>query len=116
VNIQDQELERVSSKPTKTSEIVLNIRGEVVQFLRRVLTIAANEGKPPRFRMAELEEHIAKANLGKWNTPGSAGRILRDLRFLGLVDYEVIHRAKSEYQINMVLDHTVASIREGLSK
>lgn len=51
----------------------------------------------PRFHLQELEDHVAAAH--GHVTPGSAGRILRDLRRKGWVAYRVVSRSQSLYEI-----------------
>jgi len=49
------------------------------------------------FRMAELAEHVAQTQT---TAPDSAGRILRELRQMGLVEYTLLSRARSEYRLD----------------
>ena len=81
---QDVELERVS----------LNIGDLVLGFVNRLPDGA-------QFQGWELEEHITKH---RRITPGSATRILRDLRKQGMIDVSCIDRSTSTYEVNH--DHT----------
>ena len=48
------------------------------------------------FTMTELESHV---NSQHTITPGSAGRILRELKRFGKVKYDLIDRYKSLYRV-----------------
>lgn len=67
------------------------IAGTVLQFCRwRII------GAPHEFRMAELQGYVLQ-HTGV--APDSPGRILRDLRQRGLIDYRVVNRRASLYQL-----------------
>jgi hypothetical protein len=53
-------------------------------------------GGRPEFRMADLTSHV---NERSTIAPDSAGRILRDLRRRRVLDYRVVNRAQSLYEI-----------------
>lgn len=88
---QERELERVCA----------SIGGEVLRFCR----LRLHRGVP-EFHLAELEEHLNL--MGLKTTPGSGGRILRMLRRRGLLDYRVINRSQSLYQLEGVVHDEVA--------
>jgi hypothetical protein len=49
-----------------------------------------------QFTMTELEEYVTKKHQ---ITPGSAGRILRDLKLMGRIQYDVISRPDALYRL-----------------
>lgn len=51
-----------------------------------------------RFRADELRQHVAE-NTGAATAPGSSDRILRNLRQSGLVNYRVLSRRHSLYEV-----------------
>ena len=52
----------------------------------------------PEFHADQLRDHILRHTAG-CSAPGSADRILRDLRRKGRVSYVVVNRAQSLYRI-----------------
>lgn len=80
---QPRELERVSRK----IELI------VLQFCR--------ERDGSIFNMPELEAYVAAR---RPVTPGSAGRILRQLREKGYVEYNVVNRRKAAYRLYSVAE------------
>jgi hypothetical protein len=79
-----ENLERVSDR----------ISGAVLAYCRRVLATRQR----PVFHMEELRAYVLKQNLGPV-APDSPGRILRQLRLEGKVDYKVISRSESVYLV-----------------
>lgn len=64
-----------------------------------VFEFCANTGAGRRFRMEELTAFVAaRAQVA----PDSPGRILRQLRRAGHVDYHVVNRAESLYELTAV--------------
>jgi DNA-binding PadR family transcriptional regulator len=82
-----EHLERVSSR----------IGRAILEFLRgRMAT------KHVEFHAEELRKHVDDA-VG-WTAPGSADRILRDLRSKGVLDYKVVNRRDSLYRVLSVTE------------
>ena len=72
-----------------------HINRVIIDFLKDRMHIKAGI-----FTMTELESYVSiRVN----TTPGSAGRILRNLNKLGLVSYYCSDRAKSTYVVHQVL-------------
>lgn len=69
------------------------------ELAQRVLAFCEVRRKinEPRFRADELREHINLSGVAV--APGSPDRVLRELRKRGLVDYEVIDRRRSIYEL-----------------
>ncbi len=84
---QEQNLERVSKR----------IAASIETFCRDVLTTM-----PHRFRMEDLLSHVRR-DVGVI-APDSPSRILRQLRSKGQIDYVVVDRAASLYQLFPVQD------------
>jgi len=82
---QKEQIERVSKR----------IAEAIVAFCRRRCSIGSD-----RFHMADLLAHVRR-EVGEV-APDSPGRILRQLRQRGEINYAVIDRAASEYQIRSV--------------
>lgn len=82
---QKQQLERVADK----------IAAAILQFARGVASTTA-----PYFYADELRRHVERT-CGR-HAPGSADRVLRSLRQAGKLDYVVISRAKSLYEVRRV--------------
>lgn len=70
----------------------------VMEFCRDVYSDVFT-GTPPRFFMEELTSHVRSRQLV---APDSAGRILRALRKLGKVDYFIVNRRSSLYELRFV--------------
>jgi hypothetical protein len=71
-----------------------NISLVILEFLKeRVKAQSCN------FSMTELEEYVKQRH---HITPGSAGRILRDLRLIGKIQCELLDRQKSLYAVYSV--------------
>ena len=79
---QSENLERVSER----------IAALVVEFCSRAL-----ESGQPQFHMEELTLYVYEKV--KVSAPDSAGRILRDLRQRGVLNYRVLSRSKSLYEV-----------------
>lgn len=77
---QDYNLGRVSEK----------IAEHILEFCRR-------KGKGTQFHMADLVAHVVSAVPDI--APDSPSRILRDLRKKSLLDYRVVSRSQSLYEI-----------------
>ena len=81
----------MSDQGEQIGRVRSRLAGAVVRFLRHRI---ANQ--VPRFTAAELRD---------WSTdeahsaPGSPDRILRDLRRRGVIDYQVLDRARSLYLV-----------------
>lgn len=75
---QSDNLERVSER----------ISGSILRFWDRTV---------PEFFAEELRQHVA--NECGYVAPGSADRILRDLRQRKVINYRVVSRSKSLYEI-----------------
>jgi hypothetical protein len=69
------------------------IAPHVLEFCRERLSSA------PNFHAYELNSFVNERCYG---APGSADRILRQLRHKGFVRYEVVDRAKSHYRVTWV--------------
>lgn len=86
LDLQERELERVSQR----------IEPAVYAFLRRRLASSRD-----RFHMEELLDfvlHVPEIKVA----PASPDRILRSMRQKGVIDYQVLDRAKSLYRIKGV--------------
>jgi hypothetical protein len=79
----------VHADARERKRIAGNIAPLIIEFCRKRL-----EEENPLFTMTELEETISGQHA---ITPGSAGRILRDLKWIGRIQYEVKDRAKALY-------------------
>jgi len=77
---QDHHLSRVSSR----------IAGHIISFF-------IDRGRGAEFHNAELVAYIRAA--GFEVAPDSPGRIMRDLRSAGTIDYVVVNRRQSLYRI-----------------
>ena len=69
----------------------------VVSRIGKVIVDFCNDHEGQEFHADELREHVAE-NVSKV-APGSADRVLRDLRQKGVVNYRCINRAQSRYRI-----------------
>jgi hypothetical protein len=65
-----------------------NIANVILSFCRERLKAGGS------FTMSELEEYVNKEH---HITPGSGGRILRELKLIGRIQYNVKDRAQSTY-------------------
>ena len=68
----------------------------VKQAIRRYIIAFANDHIGCRFHMAELTYYVSRYVP---TAPDSAGRILRALRQDGVIDYRLVSRRDSEYEI-----------------
>lgn len=75
--------------------VAKNIESTIVAFARQIYKV-----RPPLFHMEELTTYV-RERVGI--APDSAGRILRQLRQQGKVDYVVVNRRESLYQLTHVL-------------
>lgn len=83
----EPELARVNSRIAKS----------VLEFCRGTLLDPTSASG--QFRMEQLTEWV------RWDAgiaPDSPGRILRDLRQKGLIDYEVVNRRASLYRLTRI--------------
>lgn len=85
---QDENLERVA---TKIAPLVHDFCREIWSDAKRSL---------PQFHMVELTAYVRRRIDGL--APDSAGRILRELRKRGRVDYKIVSRRDSLYQLTKV--------------
>lgn len=79
---QQQQLERVAAR----------IGDAILTFVRRLRAFETTT-----FHADDLREFVMRA-VGR-TAPGSADRVLRDLRARGLVRYQVINRRESLYRL-----------------
>lgn len=78
-------------KPNIT-RVNVAIAAAVKTFCRDILSSCV----PPTFFMSELTQSVTLAHTV---APDSPGRILRDLRKRGEVDYKIVSRAMSLYEV-----------------
>ena len=78
--MQTAELNRVSN----------NIRGHILAFVKDRMA------SDRQFRMPELHDYIRK---NARVAPASPDRVLRQLRKQGVIDYRVVSRSASQYEI-----------------
>jgi len=69
----------------------------VAARIGKLIVEFCGEHEGQEFHADELRQHVAD-HVSKV-APGSADRVLRDLRQKGVVDYVVVNRAQSRYRI-----------------
>ena len=83
-----------AEQPAELARVTGRTAGAILKFLRRRLANGFTE-----FHADDLRGSVASELA---TAPGSADRILRDLRKAGVVDYEVVSRSKSLYRVKTV--------------
>lgn len=84
------------SQTAELSRVSTNIRGHIIAFTKERL-----QWGQPKFRMPELHDYIRR---NARVAPASPDRVLRQLRKQGVVSYQVVNRAASEYELLAVCE------------
>jgi hypothetical protein len=87
----------IAPRPTEQAKELARVESKQGAFILSWCSLRWECGDPT-FRLADLENAV-QANVG--GTPGSAGRVMRDLKAKGHLDYTV-ERSASRYTLTEV--------------